>query len=83
MLDFINSAFMILSSFWIVTIMATIGMKFASVYKGEKPLFIRGYIWIVNKISRSIPYRIVFHGLIVMLSTIIPLVHKIKALANH
>ena len=79
-LDLVNPAFIVLSSFWTVTILATIGMKFAAAYKGERPVFIRGYIWLISRISRSILYRILFHGTIFALSTAIPLAIKIKAL---
>ncbi|MDR3548474.1 MAG: hypothetical protein P4M11_09465 [Candidatus Pacebacteria bacterium] len=79
-LDLTNSAVMVLSSFWTVTILSTIGMKFASMYKGDKPLIVRGYMWLVSRIARSIPYRIGFHGTILAVSTLIPLAIKVKSL---
>ena len=82
MLDLVNSAFMILSSFWLVTILSTIGMKFAGMYKGEKPVLIRGYVWFIGKISRNLVYRILFHGGITAVCMGIPLVIKIRELVG-
>ncbi len=81
-LDLTNSAFIVLSSFWMVTMLSTIGMKFASMFKGEKPAPVRCYMWLVSRISRSIPYKIVFHGTILTLSTLIPLSIKVHTLID-
>ena len=82
MVDLVNSGIIFLSSFWVVTILATIGMKFASMYKGEKPLFIRGYIWLVGKIAKSLPYKLAFHGTILLYIAVVPLVSKIQTRLN-
>jgi len=79
LVDLVNSGIIFLSSFWAVTILATIGMKFASIYKTDKPLLIRGYVWLIGKISRSLPYKLAFHGAILTYTTLLPLVWKIQA----
>jgi hypothetical protein len=79
LVDLVNSGIIFLSSFWVVTILATIGMKFASMYKTDKPLLIRGYVWLIGKISRSLPYKLAFHGAILAYTTLIPLMWKIQA----
>lgn len=78
--DIVTAFFMVLSSFWLVSILATIGMKFAGAFKGENPVLVRGYIWAINKLSKNIVCRILFHGGILAITTLIPLFIKIKIL---
>ena len=80
MLDLITSAFMILSSFWVLLILSTLGMKFASMFQGEKPAFIKHYIRFATKLSKNKVYRIVYHGGIAILCMGIPLSIKVNEL---
>ena len=80
MLDLVCSAFIVLSSFWVVSIFSTVGMKFAS--KGRSTKFIRGYLWTINKIKKSILLRILIHGGFAIGCMVIPAISKMKELSR-
>ena len=80
--DLINSGFMVLSSFWTVAILQTIGMKFASMFKSDTPSLIKGYVCLTDKLSKSMFYKVIFHGSILMICTIIPFAIKVRTLMS-
>jgi hypothetical protein len=76
MLDLVCSAFVVLSSFWVMTILSTLGMKLAS--KGKPTKFVKGYVWTMNKIKKSIVLRVLIHGGFIVVCMVIPALKKMK-----
>lgn len=78
LLDLVNSGILFISALWIVVIITSIGTKLSIVYKNCLPLSLKCFIGTATKLNDSVYLQSVYYGGIALVTTIMPLISKLR-----